>query len=135
MAVERRFGQKQTIEFDVSGVLTKYGKDFNDVVRAYVTLKANEDDTDSNAAFAKNSDDHPDQVSFALSGSNTVVTAIVLGTDFANNSPKKIAPAIDYKMGVGLILAGEDQNTTFEPDSYSSDEILRFTKHRVDTLG
>lgn len=134
MAVTRRYGQKQTINFDVSGVLTKYSKTIDDIVRAYVTLKKSEDDSDSNAAFAKNSVDDDDQISVALSGSNTVVTAIILGVDFALNSPKKIAPAIDYYMGVGLVLEGEDQSTTFEPDGYSADEILRFVKHRVDTL-
>ena len=134
MAISLRYGQKHIVDIDVSAVLTKLGKtDYNDIVKAIVTLKESDEHDDDLAAYNKNSVDHSSVVMTGTTDGATTVSAVISREDF-DNADGDIQSRKLYYVGCGLVVDGEDALITFEPDEYSGDQQVRFVNQRVDTL-
>lgn len=132
MAVtERRWGQPQTVQINMSAVMAKYGKSIGDISKAIVTLKRREGISDSLAAYNKNSTDHASQVSYAEVSSELIVTAIVAFDDFGDGS-NLVEKDKEYFVGCGLVFSDEDAEATFELDTYPADgNKIKFISERV----
>lgn len=140
MAVtEVRYGQPQTCRYDMQALLVKEGKVIGDITRATFNLKRRPGLPDELANYNKNSVDHPSQVSFAMEDvevdgggteSHLIVSAIVNTADFGTTG-MLVRPDVTYYEGCSLMFSG-DTVTTYELDTYPTDNQVKFLQDRVE---